>query len=341
MTREVRQHMTKKQAVFKHSSYSRTGTAHTERGKSCEDHVVTGCDPDTGVTGAVLCDGAGSCTYAREGAEAVAEAVLPTLIGMFDQFYEMPEDHAAENLLEEARAAVRRKAGELECSVQSLACTMLCAALAPDGRYLFFHVGDGLIAAWDPKSGCRILSQYQHTIALNYTTFVTIPDTEYNFGRGCGHIGAFLLTSDGPEQMLVQNGTLSERAELLLQAGCLFSEERMQRELNSITDQLQCEGMYDDASFAVVGNKHCARDLFRTMEPDLRSLLFFVPERSSRRVIDQLGSVFEILADHGGCISEKAMTRELRTHSDSRTRIKLENLLAAGIITRENGKYYF
>ncbi len=333
--------MAREQAVFKHCCYCRTGTAHIEMGRICEDHAITGCDPVTGVTGAVLCDGAGSCSYAREGAVSVAEAVLPTLIGMFDRFYEMPEQHAAENLLEEARAAVRRKAGELECSVQSLACTMLCAAMAPDGRYLFFHVGDGLIAAWDPKAGCRILSQYQHTIALNFTTFVTVPDTEYNFGRGCGDIGAFLLTSDGPEQMLAQNGELSERAELLLQAGCLFTEERMMRELNSITDQLQFEGMYDDASFVVLGNKHCAGDLFRRMEPDLRSLLFFVPEQAPNRVIDQLGSVFEILADHGGCLSEKAMTRALRTHSDSRTRLKLENLLVAGIITREDGYYYF
>ena len=334
-------HTAKEQSVFKHCSYCREGTAHTEIGKPCEDHVVTGCDAATGVTGAVLCDGAGSCTYAREGSAAVAEAVLPILIGMFDRFYEMPEEHAAENLLEEARAAVRRKAGELECSVQSLACTMLCAALAPDGRYLFFHVGDGLIAAWDPKDGCRVLSQYHHAIALNFTTFVTIPDTEYNFGRGSGGIGAFLLTSDGPEHHLSQNGELSERAELLLQAGCLFCEERMLRELNDITDQFQSEGMYDDASYAVLGNKHCAGDLFRKLEPDLRSLLFFVPEHAPHRVIDQLGSVFEILADHGGCLSEKAMTRALRTHSDSRTRLKLENLLAAGIIARENGNYYF
>ncbi len=333
--------MAREQAVFKHCCYCRTGTAHTELGKICEDHAVTGCDPATGVTGAVLCDGAGSCAYARDGAVSVAEAVLPTLLGMFDRFYEMPEQHAAENLLEEARAAIRRKAGDLGCDVQELACTMLCAALAPDGRYLFFHVGDGLIAAWDPRGGCRILSQYQHMIALNYTTFVTIPDTPYHFGRGTGDIGAFLLTSDGPEQMLSQNGELADRAELLLQAGCLFTRERMMRELNNITDQLQNEGMYDDASFAILGNKHCAGDLFRKLEPDLRSLLFFVPEQSPHRVIDQLGSVFEILADHGGCLSEKAMTRALRTHSDSRTRLKLENLLAAGIIAREDGYYYF
>ena len=250
------------------------------------------------------------------------------------------EDFGA-GLLGFLHAELMCAADQLGTELMELSSTLLMAVMAPDGRYLFFHVGDGLIAAWDPKAGCRILSQYQHTIALNFTTFVTVPDTEYNFGRGCGDIGAFLLTSDGPEQMLAQNGELSERAELLLQAGCLFTEERMMRELNSITDQLQFEGMYDDASFVVLGNKHCAGDLFRRMEPDLRSLLFFVPEQAPNRVIDQLGSVFEILADHGGCLSEKAMTRALRTHSDSRTRLKLENLLVAGIITREDGYYYF
>lgn len=333
--------MGKEQRHFKLDSYCTVGTSHIERGKDCEDHVALGCDPQTGVAGAVLCDGAGSCTYAKEGAEAVAEAVLPTLLSMFGHLYDMPEEHAAENLLEEARAAVRRRAGELECSVQALSCTMLCAALAPDGRYIFFHVGDGLIAAWDPDGGCRILSQYQHMIALNYTTFVTIPDTEYHFGRGQGGIGALLLTSDGPEQMLVQEGMLTSGAELLLQAGCFLPEERMQHEFSAMTEEFQSDGMYDDASFAVIGSKHCAGKLFRSMEPDLRELLFCVPAATQRRVIDQLGQVFEILASHGGSLSEKAMTRELRTHSDSRTRLKLENLLASGILTRADGKYYF
>lgn len=333
--------MAKEQSFFKLCSYCTVGTSHIGRGKDCEDFAAVGSDPVTGIAGAVLCDGAGSCTYAKEGAEAVAGAVLPTLLSMFGHLYEMPEAHAAENLLEEARAAVRRRAGELECSVQSLACTMLCAAVAPDGRYLYFHVGDGLIAIWDPAEGCRILSQYQHVIALNYTTFVTVPDTEYHFGRGQGGVGSILLTSDGPEQMLVQQGMLTAKAELLLQAGCFLPEERMLNELRATAEEFQSDGMYDDASFAVLGTKRSAGALFRQMEPDLRRLLFCIPENAPRRVIDQFAQVFEILAKHGGSLSEKAMTRELHTHSDSRTRLKLESLLAAGIVTRQDGYYYF
>ncbi|MBQ4466243.1 MAG: protein phosphatase 2C domain-containing protein [Oscillospiraceae bacterium] len=327
---------------FRTSSYSEVGESHIGWGKPCEDSVLTGQNPETGVTAAVVSDGAGSYTFAKEGSSITAKAAVELLTGQFDELYELSNQEFAETVLGCIRSLLEKRAEELECQLIDLSATLVCAAVAPDGRYLYFHVGDGIIAACDDKGVCRIISQYYHEIAPNYTTFVTIPDTPYNYGRGKGGVAAFLVTSDGSEYLMTfEDGWLTAQADLLVQMSIFFSPERMESELRQLTTYYKGLGMYDDASFALIGDKRCAAGVFDGMDPDLRQMIFYLPEQTSARTIRQMHDAFAVLAKHPEGVPEIQMMRELHTHKKWNTFHKLAGLLTSEVISLREGKYYF
>ncbi len=329
-------------AMFRRSAYSEVGESHIFWGKGCEDTVVTGENPKTGVSACVVSDGAGSYQYAKEGSEITAHTALRMLLEDFDRLYRLKHDKLGEVLLEEIREPLAARAEELECEMEELSATLVCAAMAPDGRFLYFHVGDGVIAACDMNGECRIISQYYHEIAPNFTTFVTIPDTPFNSGKGRGGVAAFLLTSDGPEMIMTsENGWMTAQAELLLQMGIFFPPHSMEEEFRKLTAYYKELGMYDDASFAIISDRRYAPYVFDGMDESLRNLIFLFPERIPRRVTRQILDCFLLLAAHPEGVPEKQMTRALHTHRNWNTFHKLLGLLTTNAIRLRNGRYYF
>ncbi len=328
--------------IFRTCSYSETGEYHISWGKGCEDSVVTGWNQKNGVTAAVVSDGAGSCQYAKVGSEITARTALETLLERFDELYRMKPQDFAETLLGSIRELLEARAEELECDIGELSATLVCAVMAPDGRYLYFHVGDGIVAACDMDGECRIISQYYHDIAPNYTTFVTIPDTAYNYGKGRGGVAAFMLTSDGPEYLMTTDaGWMNAQSELLLQMSIFFSTQRMEQELSELTTYYKELGMYDDASFAMISDLRYAPYVFDGMDEALRNLIFYLPERVPRRVTRQMLDAFLLLAAHPEGVPEKMMARALHTHTKWNTFHKLAGLLTAEAIRLYQGRYYF
>lgn len=330
------------ESMFRLSAYREVGESHIRMGKDCEDTAVTGRDPETGVAAAVVSDGAGSCRYAREGSEITAQAALKLLLSQFDALYQMPDADAAAWLLDEIGTLLENKAKSLACPVSELSATLVCAAMAPDGRYLYFHVGDGIIAACDAHGICRIVSQYYHEVARNYTTFVTVPGTAYNIGRGKGGAAAFLVTSDGPEYLMTFDAVwMTSQADLLLQMSVFFSRERMTDELEQLTAYYKELGMYDDASYAMVADQRMAGGVFDGMDEELRRMIFYLPERMPRRVCRQMHDCFRLLAEHSEGVPESRMTRALHTHRKRNTFRKLSGLLTSGVIGLHEGRYRF
>lgn len=328
--------------IFHINSYKEIGESHLACGKTCEDNVRTGVHPVTGVAAAVVCDGAGSCSHAREGSETTAAAALEILLANFDELYEMERAEFAGTLLDTICGILEAKAEELDCNFESLSSTLVCSALAPDGRYIFFHVGDGVITACDKDGQCRILSQYHHEIALNFTTFVTIPDTEYNYGKGQGNIASILLMSDGPEYFMTYAGRTTPNANLLLQLNCLLPEEQILAQLQGLTLFYKQCGMYDDASYAIISDKRKAGGVFSGMDSEFRGIVFNLPRELPRRVIQQYDDALTAAALCGEeGISEKQLVRLMRVHSEKNVIRKMEKLTKLGVMKHRNGKYYF
>ena len=99
--------------IFHINSYKEIGESHLSCGKTCEDNVRTGIHPVTGVVAAVVCDGAGSCSHAREGSETTAAAALELLLAQFDELYEMTRPVFAGTLLGNIWKVLEEKAEEL------------------------------------------------------------------------------------------------------------------------------------------------------------------------------------------------------------------------------------
>ena len=328
--------------IFRLSEYCEVGTSHIKWEKKCEDSTAKGTNPVTGVSAVALSDGAGSCKFARDGSEVTSRIALEVLLDAFDSLFTLPEPDAAQLLLDSIRHRLKIRAWELGTPVEELSATLLCAAMAPDGRWLYLHVGDGVIAACNTSGKCSVISQYHHAIARNYTTFVTIPDTSYHLGRGQGGAAAFLLTSDGPEYLVTyEEGVLTAQAELLLQMGVFFPEERMEDEMRQLTAYFKELGMYDDASFALLADRRQAPSVFDGMDPELRNMVFYLPEQINHRVEQQIRDCFTLLAAHPEGVPEGCMTRALHTHNKWNTFHKLAGPLTAEAIFLSEGRYYF
>ena len=329
-------------AMFRRSAYSEVGESHIQMGKDCEDTVVTGRNPVTGVSACVVSDGAGSYQFAKDGSETTARTALGFLLEHFNNLYRCKPEEIGEVLLTAIREPLLALAEERDCDIAEFSATLVCAAMAPDGRYFYFHVGDGIIAACDMNGECRIISQYFHAIAPNFTTFVTVSDTPYNAGKGRGGVAAFLLTSDGSEALMTfGGGYMTAQAELLLQMSVFFSRERMEEEFRKLTAYYKELGMYDDATYAIIADRRYAPYVFDGMDESLRNLIFLFPERIPRRVTRQILDCFLLLSAHPEGVPEKQMTRTLHTHNNRNTFHKLLGLLATDAIRLYEGRYYF
>lgn len=327
---------------FKFCEYREIGTLHIERGKTCEDFTCCGEHPETGVTAVVLSDGAGSCAHAQAGSEVTARAALDYVLAQdFDELYRMSREDFGAGLLGFLHAELMCAADQLGTELMELSSTLLLAVMAPDGRYLWFHVGDGLIAACSAESGCWILSQYFHVIASNFTTFVTVPGTEFDYGRGCGGIDGFLLTSDGPENYLAENGELTSHGSLILETGFLYTPDRMVQELQGVTSLFKRQGMYDDCSFTLLCDRSRALDMYYGMDPAVRRKLFSSLECASGRSADRMILLFDAMRLRPDGMALPELTRLLHMHKDSRTRSKLAPLVENGILMQIGSRYYF
>ncbi|MEE5993285.1 MAG: PP2C family serine/threonine-protein phosphatase [Oscillospiraceae bacterium] len=253
------------------SDYCQVGTRHQNKGIACQDAVQAEYSTTANAAIAVLSDGAGSCECAEEGANITVHTTMEILSEYFDQLYEMPENEAVDFILTRIREKMAQSAKEQGFEdIMPFSATLLCAVLADDGRYLYFHVGDGMIAISDKKGNCQVVSTYHHKIASNYTTFVTVEDTDYHFHKGVNEISSFLLVSDGPEIFLKYGNVLTGKGDLLIQLSYFYQNHEMVSEMQALAEELQKYGMTDDASFVLITDKRYAEDVFSNLSENAK-----------------------------------------------------------------------
>jgi len=323
---------------FHTACYQEAGEGHISQGKPCEDAVRTGVR--NGVAIAVLSDGAGSCEHAAEGAQIVTDTAFALIAEQFDSLYDMTEQECAEVLLTAVREALAETAERMGYDDKSLSATMLCTALAEDGRYFYFHVGDGVIAGCTPEGECCVLSHYVHDIAPNFTTFVTLPDAEYQWGKGRNSYRAFFLMSDGPEAfLLMDDGRLTSRGDSALYLSFFFDEEMLEQELQMLTELLKEWNMYDDASYALLADKRSAGSVSAWLPGSLSEILFG-KKRISRRKLRHREQLFRRLSECGH-LTLRQTGVILHTYRKKRTQNALEPFINSGILHLKDEICYF
>lgn len=331
--------MMQKNSVFKTILFCETGTHHVQNKKLCEDSVRRSFDKQSGVTSIALSDGAGSYCQAKVGAEITSRVAADVAARKFELLYSLDEATAALFLLREVNAEIRSRAEIDKASVEDYSATLLLAAIHPDGRYLLFHVGDGIMIGFTDKCKSVLLSAYEHTGFANETTFVTVPETEYHFLRGQGGYYGFLLMSDGPEWYLVREKNISPKVKLIQQLSFVWPESAVQMHLNELTKMLADKGMYDDASFALITNLRAYASVYHDMDSVLKDILFKSKDQK-RKQLRRHENILFMLAEQPNGISEECMMRKLRLRSVTVTKKKLQQLLNQNLVERKNGRYF-
>ncbi|MEI7614646.1 MAG: PP2C family serine/threonine-protein phosphatase [Betaproteobacteria bacterium] len=130
-----------------------TGAGHIEKGEGCQDYSCHRLVGDALI--AVVCDGAGSHTHSRQGAEAAAQSICasPTLEAWVLEQAEAPDVPPSTGwrsvtctVFAEAIAAVQREAVRLAVPFKELSSTAILTVATP-GFLAVAHVGDGRCCA--------------------------------------------------------------------------------------------------------------------------------------------------------------------------------------------------
>lgn len=326
----------KKKSCFKTFSYSTIGTRHEQNGQPCQDSSYALYRKKVAV--AVVSDGAGAYENAEIGSKITAMNALKVMSDDFDEIYDMPEGYAVNHILSTIYAELERTADELECGISSLSATLVLVALHNDGRYIYFHVGDGIIATMDKNGQTRIISSYTHDIADNVTTFVTVPDTDYNYGKGTqGNISSFMLMSDGTESFMAIRNSLTERGNIIMQLSHFLSEDYIRAELDSLVAYYQKRGMTDDSSFAFISDKRNCCPVLVNMNPYIRKKLFGIPVDANKKVISRYAELISLLVEKDSVSIKKTM-QILETHTITRTYKKIQHMIDSGFVGIEDNK---
>lgn len=314
------------------------GTAHLTSGKGCEDSTARGYDPVSGVQTIALSDGAGTASRAHTGAEITAQMAAVFAAKHFEMLYQADDGEREERILYQIRRALFQHALKEHVDISDFSATLLLAAMHPDGRGFYLHIGDGIIIGTG-KNGIQLLSSYDHQYA-NVTTFVTSVHTHCRTARTSGNISGFLLTSDGAEPYLMEENIPAKRLILLMQLASIVPEERMEREYSALTNLLQQHGMHDDASFSTLTSNMEIGNTISTMHPALRTALLGLPKQMKRSSLRKTGEVLGAIASAPSGMTISGLTRIWRTHHNSCTRQRLLPMIESGIIQYRDGRYY-
>lgn len=176
------------------------GSAHIATGVPCQD--VTAAWNGDGCGAIVLCDGAGSCDHALEGAQAVSEGVLALL----QQWCRSDGALTPEAVLYTSLKSLSRN----PYPIREQSCTLLLCGARENGEYVFGHIGDGCGFLYDGTDS-RLISQPENGSNPGETFFVTGQDALSHLRMTTGTLRpgeAIALCSDGASASLYNYTTM-------------------------------------------------------------------------------------------------------------------------------------
>lgn len=185
------------------------GAAHIAQQLPCQDYyAMLSIDEHSGV--AVICDGAGSCEHAEDGACQTAGFALTRFAdyGRQRQHQALPAaaewQNQAANILHEVASDLRQYATKEQLDLASLSCTVIVLLYMPEGL-LCAHIGDGRAAYRSERGEWLPLISPFHGEEINSTVFITSDiwhDTAQYIGASVVDepVTAFCLLTDGCER---------------------------------------------------------------------------------------------------------------------------------------------
>ena len=321
-------------------TYKEVGSSHLRHGRSCEDNVYSAFSEADGVRVITLSDGAGSYENAERGSEITSRIAAELLAERFEELYSLEADCTAKCILQAVNDSVSREAQSCGKDIESYSATLLCAAMHPDGRYLTFHVGDGVIVGYREGEGAETVSFYDHDGPVNQTTFVTVSDTEYNLVRGKGSYAAFILMSDGPEEFTVNESHVSPVVSSMMLMPFFIPKQVIKSQLMSLTEEMRSGGMTDDASYAIMWDCRETGRVYGDLTADMKKILFEMDSEHGSKKNAAVMRVLNVLSNNPDGVSASLLARRLYLHSPAVAKKKIAFMIDMALVEKVNGRYF-
>jgi tetratricopeptide (TPR) repeat protein len=243
--------------AVKLSNYSEIGRGHLKNNMPCQDFSYSFKKDDFYIS--VVCDGAGSCKYSRDGAEIVAKCVSNLLYKYFDELYIMNEyinkKYVSMLIVSEVMGELTNKSKELNCDIKELSSTLLFVAIK-NSRYLAGHIGDGVIGTVE-NNEVKVLSHPDNGEFANITYFITgnyAIDKLRTYSRLCNGVEGFVLMTDGASESIYhkKDKSLAKICVKLINYLKDNSEEQCRKFLESLLKNEIVKRTIDDCSIALM-----------------------------------------------------------------------------------------
>ena len=222
------------------------GSAHIAMGVPCQD--VTAAWNDDGCGAIVLCDGAGSCSHALEGAQAVSEGVLALL----QRWCRSEAALTPEAVLYTSLQSLSRN----PYPIREQSCTLLLCGVRENGEYVLGHIGDGCGFIYDGADS-RLISRPENGSNPGETFFVTGLDAPAHLRMTTGtlHPGeGIALCSDGASASLYNHATMQPAPAVARLCQWLRENpsDLVSRALEENLDEVLRRHSHDDMSVALL-----------------------------------------------------------------------------------------
>lgn len=159
-------------------SFSKAGSRHRELGKPNEDYIACK-EAENGLIVSVVCDGAGSMRSGGRAAEILAPKILDWMTVSFSTQYFSDGETVRRRLVQLIRSTLQEYAWETGEKLSELGCTVMVAAISPDGRCLCINLGDGILLRQKqsyPDHLADIISPPERGLSADSTFLTTSPN---------------------------------------------------------------------------------------------------------------------------------------------------------------------
>lgn len=199
------------------------GNGHKTQGLPCQDACAYQSTSENSAV-AVVCDGAGSCENAAQGAKKTVEFALSHFVALMRKhnfFTRLPSQknwqRLAQRILLRVREDLKKYGEQQEIDFNSLSCTLIVVLACPNGL-LVTHIGDGRagycnahgewLAMLTPFKG----EETNQTVFMTSAQLATENNAAYMESRVINEaVNAFCVLSDGCERASYQCNLFDEK----------------------------------------------------------------------------------------------------------------------------------
>jgi serine/threonine protein phosphatase PrpC len=152
---------------------------------------------------------------------------------------------------------LKDKAASMNVSLKELSSTLLFFAIR-DNRYIYGHIGDGIIAAlYNENNGqtLRLLSESENGAAANITYFITDQDSLDHLRLGSGrieNISGIVMSSDGAADVLFSKNGIDDSSYELFSKFNMKTSEEYQTILTEFLSKVISNYSTDDMSLNIL-----------------------------------------------------------------------------------------